>query len=161
MVTRMAGPEDSSACELSRQVGVSHATLSRWLREARSLRSMTTPENPPISPRKWSPEEKLRIVAEARQLSPQELGAYLRNQGVHAAQLQEWMRAATEGLGAAITHAAKRTKGAELRRIRELERELRRKDAALAEVTALLALQKKVHLLWGDADDPTATRSGT
>ena len=69
MVTRMTGPEDISARELSRQVGVSWATLSRWLREARSLRSMTTPENPPISPRKWSPEEKLRIVAEARQLT--------------------------------------------------------------------------------------------
>jgi transposase len=36
-----------------------------------------------------------------------------------------------------------------------------RKDRALAEVTALLALKKKVQELWGDEDDDTATRKGT
>lgn len=55
----------------------------------------------------------------------------------------------------------KKGKNAEERRIREFERELRRKDAALAEVTALLVLQKKIRALWGDADDGTGTRSGT
>jgi hypothetical protein len=42
---------------------------------------------------------------------------------------------------------------------RELERELRRKDKALAEAAALLVLQKKVQALWGDADDDTKRES--
>lgn len=36
------------------------------------------------------------------------------------------------------------------RRIRELERELLRKDRALAETAALLALRKKLAALWGE-----------
>jgi hypothetical protein len=36
-----------------------------------------------------------------------------------------------------------------------LERELRRKDEALAETAALLVLKKKVQAIWGDADDTT------
>jgi len=35
---------------------------------------------------------------------------------------------------------------------RLLERELRRKDAALAETAALLALRKKVQAIWGDEE---------
>jgi hypothetical protein len=41
------------------------------------------------------------------------------------------------------------------RRVRELERELRRKNDALAETAALLVLKKKVLSIWGDADDDT------
>ena len=44
--------------------------------------------------------------------------------------------------------------------MRELEKQLRRKDRALAEAAALLVLQKKIQALWGDEDDDTEPRSG-
>lgn len=37
--------------------------------------------------------------------------------------------------------------------IRQLEREILRKDKALAEASALLILQKKVDLIWGSRDE--------
>ncbi len=86
---------------------------------------------------------------------------FLRREGLHEAQLQEWTRSVVESLGGKASPQTQRAKGADQRRIRELERELRRKDSALAEVTALLALQKKLRALWGDADDGTDTRNGT
>ena len=43
----------------------------------------------------------------------------------------------------------------EARRVRELEKQLRRKDKALAEAAALLVLQKKVQAIWADEDDDT------
>jgi hypothetical protein len=43
--------------------------------------------------------------------------------------------------------------------VKELARELRRKDRALAEAAALLVLQKKVRALWGDGDDDTDPRN--
>ena len=49
----------------------------------------------------------------------------------------------------------------EAKRIRELEKDLRRKEKALAETAALLALKKKLEEIWGDEDDDTNTRSGT
>ena len=40
------------------------------------------------------------------------------------------------------------------KRIQELERELRRKDKALAETAALLVLRKKLNAYWGnDSED--------
>lgn len=39
---------------------------------------------------------------------------------------------------------------ADRQRIRELERELQRKEKALAEAAALLVLRKKLNTLWGD-----------
>ena len=44
--------------------------------------------------------------------------------------------------------------------IKDLERQLRRKDKALAEAAALLILQKKVRELWGDEDDDTDEGNG-
>ena len=44
--------------------------------------------------------------------------------------------------------AARRT-----REVESLERELRRKDAALAETAALLTLRKKARAIWGDEDE--------
>ena len=45
----------------------------------------------------------------------------------------------------------------EAKKIRALEKELNRKEKALAEVAALLALEKKAEEIWGDGDDDTTT----
>ncbi len=156
MVERMTGPEGLSASALSREVGVTQTSLSRWLRKASSLHRMSQPQEPPKSPRNWSSEEKLRIVVEASRLGPEELGAFLRSEGLHGAQLEEWTRSA---LASVDTRPNTRRATAAERRILSLERELERKDKALAEVTALLVLQKKLRALLGDADDGTDTRS--
>ena len=53
--------------------------------------------------RQWTAEEKLRVVLEAAQLSEDELGAFLRREGVHEAQLKEWRAAVTEAAKAALS----------------------------------------------------------
>ena len=120
---------------------------------------MTKPERekPASSPRRpedWSPEERLRAVVGTAQLSEEEVGAFLRAEGLHEATIREWRSAALEGLG------PQRSQRGEQKRVRELEKELRRKDKALAEAAALLILQKKVRRLWGDEDDDTDPKSG-
>jgi transposase-like protein len=110
-------------------------------------------------PRDWPPEEKLQAVIEAESLCAEELGAFLRRTGLHEAQLQEWRTIILAGLrGQPLRPSA--SAGAEGRRIRELEKELDRKDKALAETAALLVLKKKAHDIWGDADAPTGKKSG-
>ncbi|MBN9165711.1 MAG: hypothetical protein J0I07_32475, partial [Myxococcales bacterium] len=85
-------------------------------------------------------------------LDGEELGAVLRREGLHEADPAEWRRAA----GAALAGGSKATAGSvEARRVRELEKQIRRKDKALAEAAALLVLQKKIQALWGDEDDDT------
>jgi transposase-like protein len=152
MVRRLVGPSAQSANAVAEEVGVSQESLSRWLRAAGNVGGMTR-----ASTKKWTGVEKLRVVREAHGLSETALGALLRREGLHEAQLIAW-RAAAEAALAEPTRG-RAAPSVEGKRIRELERELRRKDAALAETAALLVLKKKAEAWWGDADDPTTARS--
>jgi len=160
MVQRMVGPQGLSANELSNKVGVQQPTLSRWLREAQGkvgrVKLGTFPPDaiPPRRPEDWPAEERLRVVMEASGLRDEELGAFLRRQGIHEATLLEWKAAVLEALG---PHNKKMS--SDSRRVRELEKQLRRKDRALAETAALLVLQKKVQAIWGDEDDDTGKKN--
>lgn len=160
MVQRMAGPERISAMALSREVNVSQSTLSRWLREGRTVVSMSKPNDKKSAGRgSRSAEEKLRLVIEASQLSDEDLGGFLRREGLHEAELREWRSAATTALSTPSRRARKASP--EARELKELKIELRRKEKALAETAALLALKKKIAEIWGDEDDDTSTRNGT
>ena len=165
MVQRMAGPEAISATALSAEVGVCQGTLSRWLREARTLEDMSkNHKNSSRKPRRRTAEEKLRIVMEAASLSEDDLGAFLRKEGIHEAQLEEWrekvVKAATGALKDAKRKKSEQTP--EAREIRELKSELRRKEKALAEAAALLVLKKKLEAYYsGEEDGGMDTESGT
>jgi transposase len=92
-------------------------------------------------------------VFEASKLSDDKLGEFLRREGLHEAQLEEWRKAAVMSLADAPRSKAR---SKEAKKIKELERELRRKDKALAEASALLILKKEVEAIWGDVDDDTS-----
>lgn len=158
MVQRMTPPDPISAMRLSKEVGVSQSQLSRWLRDARTVVPMAKERRPDrvVEGRLRTAAEKVRIVMEAAAVPPDELGAYLRREGVHEAELEQWRAAAMEGAAAALEGATAPKpagRGPEGKRIKDLERELRRKDKALAEAAALLVLQKKVRALLADGDD--------
>ena len=164
MIQKLLLPGGPSARALAETSGVAQATLSRWLREAASVALVAndTDKKPPPRearrPEDWSPDERLRVVRETAGLTGAELGTYLRREGLHEATVSDWRRQADAGALGAL--GGSRTLTKEQKRIRELERELTRKDKALAETAALLVLAKKVHALWGDEDDDTPGKSG-
>jgi len=166
MVQRMAGPEQISANALSKEVGITQPTLSRWLRNASRLDGMQNEKGEKSKGSKgsknraWSVEEKLRVIAEAARLGDDDLGAFLRNEGVHEATVREWREAAASALAPAPAKGRNK-KTPEAKKIAQLEGELVRKEKALAELAALITLQKKVRAIWGDGGDDMDTRSGT
>jgi transposase len=102
-------------------------------------------------------------VFAAEALATEDLGALLRREGVHDAELAAWRTAVKTAAVAALNGTARNAApahSADRKRIVELERELRRKEKALAEAAALLVLEKKRRAIWGDGDDDTDTRSG-
>lgn len=159
MVRKMAGPQALSASELARQFGVHQSTLSRWLREAGRVASMSQSKTTGKQrrPQDWPAEEKLAVVLEAASLEGEALGGFLRERGVHQATLDRWREQMLQGL---TPSKPSRKKSPEARQVKELERELRRKEKALAEASALLLLKKKAEAIWGDGDDDTGSRSG-
>jgi len=167
MVQKLSVPNAKSASQLSQEVGVSQVTLSRWLREAGKMAPQerkALEENSTVEPtmkrrpEDWSFAEKLRLVMEAEDLAEEEIGAFLREKGIREGLWQQWrvaVKEALEGPGKAT-----RKKSEDKKKIRALEKELNRKEKALAEAAALLVLQKKVQALWGDEEDDTKPNNG-
>lgn len=159
IVARMTGPRALPARALALEVGVSEATLSRWKNDVSRVGSMgkrtrrRIDSNKGMRPKDRSPEEKLRLIIEAASLSEDDLGEFLRREALHEADLDRWRYDSLAGLSAQVV--PKREADIEASRARKLEKELNRKDKALAEAAALLVLQKKVQELWGDEDDDT------
>ena len=109
-------------------------------------------------PEDWGPKERFQAVLDAQDLDEQKLGQFLRTKGLHSSQITEWRK---EALTIAIQSGGKRGRprkdpelvAAEVQ-ITALKRDLRRKEKALAEATAIMILQKKARALWGaDEDD--------
>ena len=161
MIQKMLSPGGPSAYALAAESNVSQSTLSRWKRDALTLGDMggKKPGDGKGSNRRWSVEERLRLVHEASQLSDEELGAFLRREGVHASQLEQWRETLHEAFGKQTPESRQRAKE-DARRIQALERDLHRKEKALAESAALLWLKKKAEEIWGDEDDDTPPRNG-
>ena len=167
MVARLLGPRAVTASALSDESGISQATLSRWLRGAATIepvaskckrRAGTDERGPSEDGRtaagavRRSGADKLALVERAAGLDGEALGAFVRREGVHLAELEQWRKLATEALS-----GAKRL--APSKELRRLKAELMRKEKALAETAALIVLKKKVEAIWGDGDDDTEPAS--
>ena len=161
VIKQLFMPNGKTASELSRELGLSQSTLSRWRTQVTESRLPTMSETSGQAKREseWSAQEKYRFLLEAAACSEKDLGALLRRRGVYEATHRQWEKAALSGLCGAEKKApsGKKALREEKHRVRQLERELRRKDAALAEAAALLVLKKKLPYLLGVADESTIT----
>jgi transposase-like protein len=159
MVARMLGERRMSASALSKEVGIGQPTLSRWLREAARFGVVMDSDEDKRAERRpedWSPQEKLQAVHEAAEISEAELGVWLRRRGLKQEHLRQWRELALSGFSQRPTRASSEDR----KRIEKLEKELKRKDKALAETAALLVLQGKMQALWAEEDDTTGQTSG-
>ena len=88
-----------------------------------------------------SSENILKIISETYSLNEEDLGLYLRKNGLHSAQIAEWRASILTSMNRPKIYINK--KDARDSKIKDLEKDLFKKDKALAEVSALLILQKK------------------
>jgi transposase-like protein len=155
---RMVLSQGKTASDVARELKIHPSQLFRWRQEMRDTaatmpKQESVDQEPARRPQDWTAEQKLEAVMASQKLPDAELGTFLRSRGLHKADLDEWretMRGAKAELGGGAV-----AKSRESKRIRELERELNRKDKALAEASALLVLKKKAQAIWGAEDDDT------
>jgi transposase len=163
VVARLIGPNAVSASALARETGISLATLSRWRQAAAKIPAMPRkrPTEPGSDPRavpakaparRRSGADKLAVVVRAEGLEGEALGAFLRSEGIHLAELEQWRKLASDALSGTGRHAPSKE-------IRRLRADLARKEKALAETAALIVLKKKVAEIWGAEDDDTEETS--
>ena len=145
IVTKIVNRGDLSVAEVCAREGMSQSTAYGWLSRDTVPGMKTKPKS-----KKWSATEKFHAVSETFSATEAETGIYLRKEGLHSHQVEEWRGQVLASLEPMAKRPA--TKDVRDERIKELEREILRKDRALAEASALLILQKKVSLIWGDED---------
>lgn len=144
VVARMLAPESADIGELSREVGVSVQTLERWREAAQTM---------PARGRAWSAAARLEAVITTAALDEAGKNAWCREHGVFPVELNKWLMSATTALAEPEdVRASPQATRADKKRIKELERELQRKDKALAETAALLVLSKKVAAIFNKGE---------
>jgi len=142
--------EFKSVDQIASENGVSRATLFRWVKLFGAESAGVIKRK--VRPQDWSMASKLKALLETQSMSERELGEFLRTRGLHYSHLLEWKSEVLDE----VKKRGKKVPDNEavlLRRIRELERELKIKDKALKEATALAILKKKAELLWGEAEE--------
>ena len=116
------------------------------------MRDQKNPTRKAIPSTDWTPAQRLLGLQESHGLGEEALNGWCRERGIFAHDLTQW-RTDFCDLSAA---ASKREESEELRQLRlanmQLQRDLNRKEKALAEAAALLVLQKKYRALWAAED---------
>ena len=138
--------------EVTRGLGVSPWSLDQWAK-----RYAISPEMKyklERRPQDWSAAEKLQAVIEFEGMVVDKRGEFLRREGLHSDHIEAWKKSMQMGLEPAVklTKEERMERADDRRKIQALEGDLRRKDKALAEVTALLVLKKKADLIWGTGE---------
>lgn len=153
LLRRMLPPNNESITKISREEGISEQTLRNWRDKARTD-GIPAPGIDAVAD-KWSTQDKFLIVVETVSMSETELAEYARKKGLYVEQIKAWKDACMNANGGVAQEAArlnKELKAAE-RTNKKLQKELDRKEKALAETAALLVLRKKADAIWGDPED--------
>ena len=153
VLKRMLPPAKMAIRQLSDEEKISEATLHKWRTEARGKGQLLPDAD--AGPEGWSSRDKFAAVLETATMNEADLADYCRRRGLFLEQIKAWRMAcelANDWDRTSTTRMSQATKE-EKKRIKELERELARKDRALAETAALLVLRKKASAIWGGDED--------
>jgi len=142
-VARLLPPESAQIDTVAQELGVSVSTLERWRAEA-----LSQPEGKRI----WTAAARLEAVIATAAMDAEAKSAWCREQNLYPSELEAWRQGATAALAEPeeLRASPQQTRQANKR---ITERELRRKDKALAETVALLVLSKKLSAINGEGAD--------
>jgi transposase-like protein len=153
ILRQMMPPENKAVSVLARESGITEQTLYTWRRQLKA-QGMPVPGDGKNA-EEWPSEDKFAVVLETAALNEAQLAEYCRRKGLYVEQIAAWR----EACKLANAHSAERTREQreqsknDRKRIKQLEKELRRKERALAEAAALLILRKKALAIWGEHED--------
>ena len=153
ILNKMLSPHPPTMSALSKQEGILEPTLYNWRKQLRQTGG-AVPE-PDRTSESWSAQTKFAVVVETVALNEVDLAEYCRSKGLYPEQVKAWRETAIASQDEARQASAQehhQAKGYH-KQIKQLEREITRKNSALAEAAALLILQKKMRALWEGGED--------
>lgn len=150
VVRKLMPPNNRSVASIHRETGISMPSLYAWKRDFQKQGYVVPART--SQPDGWDNKAKLAAVIETALMNEAERSAYCRERGLYVEQLDAWKAGFEQGDGGgAVVSPA--MLAAERKKTRALEKELRRKERALAEAAALLTLSEKAQAIWGTDED--------
>lgn len=142
IVQKITMPGGPTIMQLSETTGIHHTSIRNWIKTYANRSGMK-------KSKEWTPEEKLEVIIKTTLMSENERGEFLRANGLHSADIEQWK----QDIYSSQKPAGRPKLDPELVELRakekELSRDLKRKDRALAEMSARVILLKKSHILFG------------
>lgn len=149
-----------SLTEMAKKLGISRSALQRWITQSEKnqleiisttaasslVPTMTEKEK---RPQDWSLEERLNLIIQSGSLSEEDCSKLCRVRGIFPHHIKEWKQQFISGSGLASASKKQETVRSLRNEIKVLNKDLNRKNKALAETAALLVLKKKVNAIWG------------
>lgn len=152
ILTKLLGPKPRSVSQVSKETGISSGSLYKWLKQASG-------ESPIDIPKRvkrvctWSKQERLSVLLSTANMSEDKLNSFCRRKGLFPAQLEQWKNE----LMSDLDKKSEKKKDEEIKALKsELEatkKDLKKKEKALAEASAILFLKKKAQELWGEDEE--------
>ena len=145
-VQKICKPGGPTIMQISKELGIHHVTIRNWMKFHANISNMKKSDD-------WTPEKKLQAIAQTLNMNENELGEFLRANGLHSTDLEEWKQN-FYGSQRPVGRPKLDPELVELRAEKKsLSSDLKRKDKALAEMSARIILLKKSNLLFGGTED--------
>ncbi len=133
VVQKITLPGGPSIPEMSEKTGIHHTSIRNWIKSYATSGSMK-------KTKEWTPESRLEAIIKTATMSENELGEYLRSNGLHSSELEQWKQefySSQKGPGRPkVDPELVELRGKE----KELTKDLKRKDRALAEMAARIGI---------------------
>jgi len=148
-IKKVLPPSGRSIKKVAEEAGISEQTLRNWINKGKegTLQNGNT-----VSGMGRSPREKLNLVIESRTVTEHKMGQWLREKGLHTEHITQYEQELRDMVENNNYKEKEKIKLLE-KQNKELQKELRKKEKALAEMAALYTLKKKAADLWGGNED--------
>ena len=153
--TWLLPPYNWSHRRIAKELDVSPSVVSKWRNELVESGLLST-EPPLENTTDYSAEQRFFIVIETATMSERELAEYCRSKGLFVDDVKAWRVLSIKAQSASstsVSHKENKQLREERRKVKALEKELARKEKALAETAALLVLREKFNALWETSEE--------
>jgi len=143
-----------SVKDISNELSIGFSTLQKWIAQTKNNELESSHElssNEHIMtheqrPEDWNIKQRLAIIIKCGALDDNGAAQLCREQGIYLHHVNKWKKDIIDNSAKKSNTAPETAKMK--RQIKLLQKELNRKEKALAETAALLVLKKKVNQLW-------------
>ena len=152
VLRKVLPPENRSVYQVAKEVGISAITIQSWLSRLKDGTMTIEAGDFEPTPGQRGAEEKFKLLLESKSITDADLGDWLRRHGLHSEHLSLW----EQELGDILKDKQQqlRRENTELKKqIKQLQREINKKDKAMAEALALITLKKKVKAIYQSMDE--------